>query len=156
MEYVILALLATIAHARMFCAKTKLPLEVGEWKHDLKHLDSAVVENKPVSITEGQVYVYDNYFPGFTIRYIHVDNVAIRSCGASAVIKAGGVGTSSVLIVLHAEANQEIRSVVDVWGTRNEAPPQKKKVLVDTKEMKNVKSLYLFDKMRAVHHNNGY
>ncbi|XP_028173664.1 uncharacterized protein LOC114362447 [Ostrinia furnacalis] len=156
MEYVILALFLTHIHARMFCEKTKLPLEVGVWRHDLQHMDSAVVENKPVSITEGQVYVYDNYFPGYTIKYIHVDNVAIKSCGASATIKMGGIGTSTVLIVLHADTNQEIRSVIDVWGTKDEAPVPKKKALPFSKDIKNLKSLYLFGKLRAVHHNRGY
>ncbi|CAH0577788.1 unnamed protein product [Chrysodeixis includens] len=163
MDLLPLILLAVAAEARMFCEKTKAPLELGVWKYDLKHMDSAVVENMPVSISEGQVYVYENYFPDYIIKYIHVDNLAIRSCGASAAIRSGGVDTSSVLIVLHADINQEIRSVVDIWGERRgatsaakapagKAPNQRTIRPAD----KNIKSLYLFKTLRAVNHNTAY
>ncbi|CAH0703157.1 unnamed protein product [Spodoptera exigua] len=102
----------------MFCKKPKAPLELGEWEYHLKHMDSAVVENPPLSINEGQMYVYENYFPNYTIKYIYVDNLAMRSCGASAAIKTGGIDSSYVVLVLHAHINQEIRSVIDIWGER--------------------------------------
>ncbi|KAM3968491.1 uncharacterized protein ACR2FA_009274 [Aphomia sociella] len=155
MRHIILILLATsCCEARIFCEKTKIPLEEGKWRSDLQHMDAAVVENRPVSISEGQVYVYENYFPGYTIRYINVDNLAMKTCGASASIKQGGVGSSSVLIVLHADSNQEIRSVVDIWGTKNYEPRRPKLEMDDN--IKNMKSLYLFKELRAVHHNKGY
>lgn len=144
--------LLVVAEARMFCSKTKAPLELGEWKYDLKHMDSAVVENLPVSISEGQVYVYDNFFPDYIIKYIHVDNLAMRSCGASASIKNGGIGTSSVLIVLHAGINQEIRSVVDIWGEK--IPEKTTRLPFMTDDEKAAK--FLFKKVRAVSHNRGY
>ncbi|CAH0716303.1 unnamed protein product, partial [Brenthis ino] len=131
-----------------------MPLEVGIWHHHLKHIDSAVVENRPVSINEGQVYVYENHFPGYTIDYIHVDNVAIKSCGASAAIKKGGIGTSSVLIVLHAATNEEIRSVIDIWGTK-QFERNTQSIPVEDK-FGNMKSLYLFKELRAVNHNKGF
>ncbi|KAI8431202.1 hypothetical protein MSG28_001240, partial [Choristoneura fumiferana] len=111
-----------------FCEKTKTPFELGEWNGSLKHMDSATIENKPVFATEGQVY---------------------RTCGASAVLKRGGVGTSTVLIVLHAATNQEIRSVIDVWGTRDAARKNIKTILKDDGLMKDMKSRYLFKQMRA-------
>lgn len=162
MDLLPLILLAVTAEARMFCEKTKAPLELGEWKYDLKHMDSAVVENMPVSISEGQVYVYENYFPDYVIKYIHVDNLAIRSCGASAAIRSGGVDTSSVLIVLHADINQEIRSVVDIWGERKSADAvtatdkTAKMRNIRPADAKNIKSLYLFKELRAVNHNRAY
>ncbi|KAJ8736808.1 hypothetical protein PYW07_000079 [Mythimna separata] len=149
MDLLIVLFIVATADARMFCEKTKAPLEMGEWRYDLKQLDSAVVENPPNSINEGQTYVYENYFPNYTIKYIHVDNLAIKTCGASASIKSGGLGSSSVLIVLTARINQEIRSVVDIWGKKNtvsnatDTPPRYKKI----------KSLYMFRNMRAVSHN---
>ncbi|CAH2035666.1 unnamed protein product, partial [Iphiclides podalirius] len=139
--------------ARLFCEKSKAPLEVGTWASGLRHLDSAVVENGAVSVREGQVYVYENSFPGHVIRYLHVDNVAIRSCGASAVVKKGGVGASSVLIVLHAAANEEIRSVVDIWGSRGQdagAPS------APSEGPNNMKSIYLYGDFRAINHNKGF
>ncbi|CAG4942739.1 unnamed protein product [Colias eurytheme] len=117
-------------------------------------MDSAVVENRPVTINEGQVYVYENYFPGYIINYIHVDNVAMKSCGASASIKKGGIGTSSVLIILHAETNEEIRSVIDIWGTKHFE--QTTRTLPKDENTKNLKSLYLFKELRAVNHNKKY
>ncbi|XP_028033318.1 uncharacterized protein LOC114245366 [Bombyx mandarina] len=140
--------------ARIFCEKNKMPLEVGEWHKDYKQMDSAIVENSPVTINEGQLYVYENYFPGHTIKYIHVDNLAIRSCGASASIKNGGVGTSSVLIVLHADSNQEIRSVIDIWGVKNYEKTTRR--ALNPESLKNMKSLYLFKELRAVNHNGGF
>ncbi|CAG9781702.1 unnamed protein product [Diatraea saccharalis] len=154
MEIILFAVVWAVGEARMFCEKTKMPLEVGEWRYDLKHLDSAVVENQPVTISQGQIYVYENYFPGHTIKYIHVDNMARRTCGASASIKSGGVGTPSVLIVLESQSNQEIRSVVEVWGTKDWVKP--KPQLPPDMNTKNIKSLYLFKKLRAVNHNTGY
>ncbi|XP_059055420.1 uncharacterized protein LOC131849366 [Achroia grisella] len=154
MEHTIFLLLITYSEARIFCEKAKIPLEEGVWSHDLQHMDAAVVENRPVSITEGQIYVYENYFPGYMIKYINVDNLAMRSCGASASIKKGGVGFSSVLIVLHAESNQEIRAVIDIWGTKN-YEPKIHKVIIDD-DIKNMKSLHLFKGVRVVHHNKGY
>ncbi|KOB70913.1 Uncharacterized protein OBRU01_14151 [Operophtera brumata] len=115
-----------------------MPLEVGFWKHTLKNLDSAVVENKPVSMSEGQVYVYENSFPGYTVKYIHVDNLAVRTCGARASLKSGGIGTSTLLIILHADANQEIRSVVDIWGVEDG-----KRSTVLPVNFNNMKSMYL-------------
>ncbi|CAH4038636.1 unnamed protein product [Pieris brassicae] len=126
-----------------------MPLEIGEWHQSLNHMDSAVVENRPVTINEGQLYVYENYFPGYTINYIHVDNVAIKSCGASATIKKGGVGSSTVLIILHAGTNEEIRSVIDIWGTKHREVTTKSLL----QGMNNLKSLYLFKDFRAVNHN---
>ncbi|RVE44628.1 hypothetical protein evm_010714 [Chilo suppressalis] len=152
MERLLLAVLAALCNARQFCERSKMPLEVGEWRHNLQHLDAAAVENGPVSITQGQVYVYENYFPGYTIRYIHVDNLARRTCGASATLKSGGVGTSSVLVVLQAEAHDEIKSVVDVWGTRTGAPQPKP----SPPPPANLRSLYLFKTLRAVNHNKGF
>ncbi|VVC86354.1 uncharacterized protein LOC126978375 [Leptidea sinapis] len=152
----ILLIFHTISiEGRLFCEKSKSPLEVGKWSHNLKHMDSAVVENRPVAINEGQVYVYENHFPGHLIDYINVDNVAIKSCGASAMIKKGGIGTSMVLIILHADTNEEIRSVIDIWGTKHfdvttSSTPK------DNNIMNNLKSLYLFKKLRAVNHNSGY
>ncbi|CAK1554662.1 unnamed protein product [Leptosia nina] len=147
-----LLLTASQVGARLFCGKAKMPLEIGDWHQGLSHMDSAVVENRPVTINEGQVYVYENYFPGHTINYIHVDNVAIKTCGASASIKKGGIGTSSVLIILHAGTHEEIRSVIDIWGTKHRAvttaPP--------LHDLKKLKSFYLFKELRAVNHNNQY
>ncbi|XP_045784150.1 uncharacterized protein LOC123880203 [Maniola jurtina] len=154
MDRLTLLLFLSCVNARLFCEKTKVPLEMGKWHHRLQHMDSAVVENRPVSIHEGQIYVYENTFPGFIINYIHVDNVAIRSCGASATIKKGGVGTSSVLIVLHAATNEEIRSVVDIWGTKT-FERTTRKIFVD-ENIGNLKSLYLFKELRTVNHNKGY
>lgn len=143
---------APCVYSRSFCEKPNEPLEVGIWKPNLKHLDSAVVENKPVSMSEGQVYVYENHFPGYTIKYIHVDNLAVRTCGAHAAIKAGGVGTSTLLIVLHADANQEIRSVVDIWGVENA-----EKSTVRAVNINKMKSMYLVNnKTIIVHHNNRF
>ncbi|CAG5003185.1 unnamed protein product [Parnassius apollo] len=139
--------------ARMFCEKSKAPLEIGKWGHYLMHLDSAVVENSPVSTREGQVYVYENYFPGYVIKYVHVDNVAIKSCGASASIKQGGIGSSSILIVLHAATNEDIRTVIDIWGTKRQE--KTKGPLQNPSSSKNFKSLYLFKDLRIVNHNNG-
>lgn len=160
MDLLLIILLAINADARMFCEKTKAPLELGEWKYDLKQLDSAVVENPPMSINGGQTYVYENYFPKYTIKYIHVDNLAIRSCGASASIKSGGVDSSYVLIVLTARINQEIRSVIDIWGKAetNHTTEQSANNFTairrsDPDDWKNIKSLYLFKNMRAVSHN---
>lgn len=143
-------LLITCTEARLFCEKTKMPVEVGTWHSHLKHMDSAVVENRPVSINEGQVYVYENHFPGHSIEYIHVDNVAIKSCGASANIKKGGIGNSFVLIVLHAATNEEIRSVIDIWGTKL---PKKPKTPSKDASVENVKYLHLFKELRTVNHN---
>ncbi|XP_047544224.1 uncharacterized protein LOC125076211 [Vanessa atalanta] len=154
MELITLLLLLNYAETRLFCEKTKMPLEMGQWQNHLKHMDSAVVENRPVTISEGQVYVYENHFPGYIIKYIHVDNVAIKSCGASATIKKGGIGTSSVLIVLHAATNEEIRSVIDIWGTKY-FEQNTKSIPID-KNMGNLKSLYLFKDLRTVNHNNGF
>lgn len=152
MDVWLLVLLAAV-DGRMLCGKLKAPLELGQWQYHLKHIDSAVVENLPVSISAGQLYVYDNYFPGYIIKYIHVDNLAMRSCGASAVLKNGGVGSSNVLIVLHAGINQEIRSVVDIWG---EKIPTKSTDSLKTEEIaKNPKSLSMFKEIRAVSHNKG-
>ncbi|XP_037299726.1 uncharacterized protein LOC115440527 [Manduca sexta] len=155
----LIVLLASIlaVESRIFCEVNKMPLEVGMWKSNLRHMDSAVVENTPVSISEGQVYVYENYFPGYIIRYIHVDNLATRSCGASATIRDGGIGSQTVLIVLHADTNQEIRSIIDIWGEKR--PGMKMKVTrqpLDTEETKNLTSLYLFKDLRAVNHNKGF
>ncbi|XP_022833183.1 uncharacterized protein LOC111361083 [Spodoptera litura] len=141
----------------MICKKTKAPLELGEWRYDLKHMDSAVVENPPVSINEGQMYVYENYFPNYTIKYIHVDNLAIRSCGASAAMRTGGIGSSYVLIVLHAHINEEIRSVVDIWGERKKVITEElPRTPLKPDEMTSLKSLYLFKHLRAVNHNSAY
>lgn len=160
MDLLLIVLLAIVTDAKMICKKTKVPLELGKWKYDLKHMDSAVVENPPVSISEGQMYVYENYFPNYTIKYIHVDNLAIRSCGASAVMKTGGIGSSYVLIVLHAHINEEIRSVVDIWGERKGGKEGNVDKLPrsETKpgELKTNKSLHLFKHLRAVNHNSAY
>ncbi|XP_068620026.1 uncharacterized protein [Battus philenor] len=136
-----------------FC-KNKIPLEIGKWSHNLKHLDSVVIENGPVSMREGQVYVYENFFPNYIIKYVHVDNVAIKSCGANAEIKKGGVDSSSVLIVLHADTNEEIRSVIDIWGTKS-------RIVIETvaapqDSNKSMKSLYLLKELRAINHNIGF
>ncbi|CAG9558585.1 unnamed protein product [Danaus chrysippus] len=155
MYRLVILLILNFAKARLFCEKTKMPLEVGEWSHQMKRMDSAVVENRPVSINEGQIYVYENNFPGYIIKYIHVDNVAIRSCGASADIKKGGVGSSSVLIVLHAATNEEIRSVIDIWGIKSMDTPKTTKPMILDENIDNMKSLYLFQKLRAVNHNKG-
>ncbi|PZC76592.1 hypothetical protein B5X24_HaOG204432 [Helicoverpa armigera] len=157
MDLLLIILFVITADARMFCEKTKAPLELGQWQYSLKHMDSAVVENPAVSINEGQVYVYENYFPGYTIRYIHVDNLAIRTCGASASIKAGGVGASSVLIVLRAYINQEIRSVIDIWGEKkvsnNTNALNNTQLSLNPEEVKNINYNYLFKDTRALNHN---
>lgn len=150
-----LLLLITYAEARSFCEKTKVPLEIGEWQYNLYHMDTATIENRPVSVTEGQVYVYENTFPNRTIKYIHVDNLAIRTCGANAVIKNGGINESSVLIVLHADTNQEIRSVIDIWGTKAVKNGRPKKLITSKEDLKALKSWYLFKELRAVNHNKG-
>lgn len=139
-------------NAKLICNGVYRPLEVGKWKNSLKHLDSGVVENKPTS--EGQVYVYENDFPGYTIKYIHVDNLAIRTCGARAEIKSGGVGQSTVLIVIHAKANNEIRAVVDIWGVKAYEKPSPKLRPINIE--KNVKSLYVLKSFRMVNHNLNY
>lgn len=128
---------------------------MGTWKYSLKHLDSGVVENKPVSLSEGQIYVYENEFPGYTIKYIHVDNLAMRTCGASAEIKSGGVDKSTVLIVMHAKANNEIRAVVDIWGLKNSQRSSHKSLLT-SKGKKDLKSLYVLKGFRTVNHNINY
>ncbi|XP_073960660.1 uncharacterized protein [Choristoneura fumiferana] len=157
MEFLILIFILNLMQSQgKFCEKSKTPFELGEWNGSLKHMDSATIENKPVFATEGQVYVYENTFPGYTIRYVNVDNLAQRTCGASAVLKRGGVGTSTVLIVLHAATNQEIRSVIDVWGTRDAARKNIKTILKDDGLMKDMKSRYLFKQMRAVNHNSRF
>lgn len=134
-----MTLIVKLCEAKIFCERDKIPLEIGQWRSNLKHMDSVVVQNNPVSINEGQTYVYDNFFPGYIIKYIHVHNLAMKSCGASASVKSGGVGTSSILIILHADRNQEIRSVVDIWGDNLKVttkPPQL--------NFGNITSLYLF------------
>lgn len=144
------------AEARMICDRDKdnTPLESGVWRHDMHHMDTAVIENPPVTVSEGQLYVYENDFPNRTIQYLHVDNVAMKTCGARASLKSGGVGTSSVLIVLHAGPYNEIRSVIDIWGTKSPPLPSKSSRPKEIPEsMKNLKSLYLFSNMRAVNHN---
>lgn len=150
MDLLLILLLAVSADARMFCEKTKAPLELGEWRYDLKHMDSAVVENPPNSLNEGQVYVYENYFQNYTIKYIHVDNLAKSTCGASASIKAGGVGSSFVLIVLTARNYQEIRSVVDIWGKRTANNSTKTRPHLNLEGSRN---RHLFRNMRVVSHN---
>ncbi|XP_053623692.1 uncharacterized protein LOC128682825 [Plodia interpunctella] len=157
MDYAALILLITCAQARMVCERNKMALELGKWKNTMIHMDSAVVENSPVAIAEGQIYVYENYFPGYTIRYIHVDNLAQKTCGASAQIKDGGIGKNSVLVVLRAESNLEIRSVVDVWGTKDPNPRNSLKLprYID-ENAKYVKSLYLYQGSRALNHNKGF
>ncbi|XP_045542196.1 uncharacterized protein LOC123723483 [Papilio machaon] len=140
---------------KLACKNPKTALEIGKWAHNLKHLDSAVIENGPVSMHEGQMYVYENYFPNYIIKYVHVDNVAIKSCGANAQVKKGGVDASSVLIVLHADINEEIRSVIDIWGTANGVPA--KGVASHPEHYKGgMKSIYLFSDRRAVNHNTGF
>lgn len=151
MARIIVLILLQYAHAaRRICTRESMPLEVGSWSNNLVHMDSAIVENAPVSLNEGQVYVYENYFPNKTIRYIHVDNLARRTCGANASIKSGGIGQPTVLVVLHSDPFQEIRSVIEIWGT-NEVKKQLGHfpVKVDSEEMKKMKSLYLFKDMRA-------
>ncbi|XP_060809494.1 uncharacterized protein LOC132903937 [Amyelois transitella] len=130
-----------------------MPLELGKWHNTLIQMDSAVVENNPVNIMEGQVYVYENYFPGHIIKYIHVDNLAQKTCGASAQIKDGGIGKNSVMVVLHAGANQEIRSVVDVWGVKDASLPRVTLRRYMDENSKYMKSLYLFQGLRTLNHN---
>lgn len=142
------------AEARMICDRMdNVPVERGVWRHDMHHMDTAVIENPPVTVSEGQLYVYENDFPNRTIQYLHVDNLAMKTCGARASLKSGGLGTSSVLIVLHADPYNEIRSVIDIWGTKTLPPPKSFRVKEIPKAMKNLKSLYLFSNMRAVNHN---
>ncbi|KAI5640938.1 transcription activator MBF2 domain-containing protein [Phthorimaea operculella] len=133
---------------RAFCDRNKLPLEQGEWSREYAHLDVATIENPPVSVLEGQIYVYENFFPNSTIKYMHVDNLAIKTCGASAYIKAGGIDTSGVMVVLHSEPHQEIRTVIDIWGTRAPPAPRPPRAppLVspeDREQMKKLRSKYL-------------
>lgn len=123
-----------------------MPLEMGEWKRDLYRMDTATIENQPVTMKEGQVYVYENYFPNRTIKYLHVDNLARKTCGASASIKSGGIGTSSVLIILHSDPYHEIRSVIDIWGTRELNEMKINLPQMSGQELKNMKSLYLYRK----------
>lgn len=69
MEYFILIFVLNLLQSQAkFCEKTKALFEMGEWNGSLKHMDSATIENKPVFASEGQVYVYENTFPGYTIR----------------------------------------------------------------------------------------
>lgn len=135
--------------ARMLC---EAPLEEGVWRHDMHHMDTAVIQNPPVAVSEGQLYVYENYFPNRTIKYLYVDNLAMKTCGARASLKSGGLGTSSVLIVLHAGPYNEIRSVIDIWGTKS---PQLKvsRPRSTPKAMKILKSIYLYKNMKAVRRN---
>ncbi|XP_063547085.1 uncharacterized protein LOC134754678 [Cydia strobilella] len=136
------------------CGKAKAPFELGEWNGHLQHLDAATIENNPVSAAEGQFYVYENTFPRHTIKYIHVDNVAQKTCGAVATLKRGGIDGSSVLIILHAESSQEIRSVVDVWGVPKSVPRKREmKPLEREGELRDMQSKYLFMKARALNHN---
>ncbi|KAJ2954126.1 hypothetical protein O0L34_g2348 [Tuta absoluta] len=151
------ALAAAVRGTRLFCDRDQLPLEEGEWSRDYAHLDTATIENPPVTVLEGQIYVYENFFPNRTIKYMHVDNLAIKSCGASAAIKAGGIGTSGVMVVLHAGPHQEIRSVIDIWGTRltPRRPQHRRAMLVppeDLEQMKKLRSKYLAVS-RTVNHN---
>lgn len=85
-----------------------------------------------------------------------MDNLAQKTCGASAVLKRGGVGSSTLLVVLHAAANQEIRSVIDVWGTRDAPRKDIKTLLKDDGLMKDMKSRYLFKELRTVNHNSRF
>lgn len=143
------------AEARMICDRyVKTTLESGVWRNDMHHIDTAVIENPPVTVPEGQLYVYENDFPNRTIQYLHVDNLAMKTCGARASIKSGGLGTSTVLIILHANPFNEIRSVIDIWGTKS-LPPRLKSLRFREipKPMKNMKSLYLFSNLRTVNHN---
>ncbi|KAH9630181.1 hypothetical protein HF086_000741 [Spodoptera exigua] len=152
MDLLLIVLLVSVTDAKMFCKKPKAPLELGEWEYHLKHMDSAVVENPPLSINEGQMYVYENYFPNYTIKYIYVDNLAMRSCGASAAIKTGGIDSSYVVLVLHAHINQEIRSVIDIWGERTTVG---KSTITEIQpdETTSKKLFHLFKHLRAVNHN---
>ncbi|KAJ0183984.1 hypothetical protein K1T71_000407 [Dendrolimus kikuchii] len=146
-------LLITQTESRKICGRTQIPLEIGTWRYDLKQMDSIVIENNPIAATEGQTYVYENYFPDYTIAYVNVYNLAIKTCGANASLKSGGIGSSSVLIVLHADSNEEIRAVIDIWGTKKLNKRSKKKPTKNSKDLKNMKSLYLFKEFRAVSHN---
>lgn len=111
-------------------------LELGDWSRALSQLDSTVIEHKPVS--QGNIFVYENVFPGHSIRYINVDNVAVRTCGAHASLKSGGVGASSVLVVLVAPPGHEIRAVIDVWGVRDTH------LATHTTTHRDMKSTFLF------------
>ncbi|XP_049885389.1 uncharacterized protein LOC126380163 [Pectinophora gossypiella] len=152
MEVLMVLVLVPLVSGRMFCDRSKVPVELGEWKREYARMDTATIENPPVSVKEGQIYIYENYFPNRTIKYIHVDNLAIRSCGASATIKAGGVNTPGVLIVLHSGPYQEIRTVIDIWGTRA-LDPTRARPNFTPNELKNLKSTYLYKGNRAVNHN---
>lgn len=152
-SFVLLAFACVYYVEAMFCGSTKVPLEIGVFKHGYAHMDSTVVENKPVTISEGQFYVYENDFPNHIIKYIHVDNLAMKTCGAKAMLKSGGVGTSTVLIILHAATNQEIRTVVDIWGVKISDPVRITKPPLPKDKLKNMKSLYLFKDFRTVNHN---
>ena len=145
-------MLLPLALARMFCDRSKVPLELGEWRREYARMDTATIENPPVSVKEGQIYIYENYFPNRTIKYIHVDNLAIRSCGASATIKAGGLNTPGVLIVLHSGPFQEIRTVIDIWGSRDQEPTRARPNFTPV-ELKNLKTSFLYNGHRAVNHN---
>lgn len=151
MVFIVFLVSLLYADARMICDKT--PLESGEWRFDMHHIDTAVIENPPVNVLEGQLYVYENDFPNRTIQYLHVDNLAMKTCGARATLKSGGLGTSTVLIILHADQFNEIRSVIDIWGTKTLPPPPKSVRPRVIPKPKNMKSLYLYSNMRAVNHN---
>ena len=154
MDVLFIVLLAMTVEARTFCEKTTAPLEMGEWKNHLKHLDSTAVENPATSMSEGQLYVYENNFPNNTIKYIYVDNLAVKTCGASATVKSGGIGSSSVLIVLTARSNHEIRSVVDIWGDSITADTKTDKTRrPNHSQAETMKSMNLFNHIRAVSHN---
>ncbi|XP_048005676.1 uncharacterized protein LOC125241309 [Leguminivora glycinivorella] len=136
------------------CSRAKAPFELGEWNGHLEHLDAATIENNPVTAAEGQFYVYENTFPRHTIKYLQVDNLAQKTCGAVATLKRGGLNTSSLLLILHAESSQEIRSVVDVWGVPKMVPRKRNvKPLEREGDLKNMQSKYLFMKARALNHN---
>ncbi|KAG7294719.1 hypothetical protein JYU34_000141 [Plutella xylostella] len=88
-------------------------LELGQWRPGLRHLDAVIVERPS---DHEAAFTYENTFKGFRIRYVSVHNVAVKTCGALAVVAGGGVGSQGLVIRLQAPPYHEIRSVIDVWG----------------------------------------
>lgn len=154
MDRVLYVFLITVlaVRAKMICDGNDIntALERGVWRHDMYHIDTTVIQNPPVTVSEGQMHVYENDFPNRTIKYLHVDNLALKTCGARAILKSGGLGTSTVLIILHAGPYNEIRSVIDIWGTKSPPPQPQPRVVPEA--MKNLKSIYLLNKMRVGRH----
>lgn len=148
----IVTAIINLINARNICQDGTLPLEIGKWNSKYKHLDSAIVDNKPVSLLDGQLYLYKNDFPEYIITYINVANLAVNSCGAKASLIAGGLGKSFIMFQLYAGPHQEMRVVIEIWGMRT-AKRTNMDVLSDSSV--NIEYLKPVEKSsrRAINHN---